>query len=145
MRNEWCGRACSWKNFAPLKKFWGRNSRQLDPQYRNAVEFRHKSWWRESVYRRFRERGLVFCAVSAPRLPDDLVRTSDVIYARMHGRSRWYRHDYTPDELSEWAQRLEKSGAREAWIYFDNDREGFAIKNAQELMRQLRERGLEVL
>jgi uncharacterized protein YecE (DUF72 family) len=31
------------------------------------------------------------------------------------------------------------------WIYFDNDREGFAINNAQELMRQLRERGLEVM
>ena len=41
--------------------------RQLDPQFCNAVEFRHKSWWRESVYRRFEERGLAFCTVSAPR------------------------------------------------------------------------------
>jgi hypothetical protein len=32
----------------------------------------------------------------------------------------------------------------EAWIYFDNDREGFAIKNAQELIRLLRGRGLKV-
>jgi len=119
--------------------------RQLDPQYRNAVEFRHRSWWRESVYRRFRERGLSFCTVSAPRLPDDLIRTSEVIYARLHGRSRWYRHDYTPGELIEWANKIVASGAREAWIYFDNDREGFAIKNAQKLVRQLRERGLEVM
>jgi uncharacterized protein YecE (DUF72 family) len=118
--------------------------RQLDPRYRNAVEFRHASWWRESVYRQFRERGLIFCAVSAPRLPDDLIRTSGVIYARLHGRSRWYRHDYTGAELDEWASRIESSGAREAWIYFDNDREGFAIKNAQELKRRLRERGHRV-
>jgi uncharacterized protein YecE (DUF72 family) len=119
-------------------------ARQLDPRYRNAVEFRHKSWWRESVYRRFRERGLIFCTVSAPRLPDELIRTNDVIYARLHGRSRWYRHDYSDDELAEWTAKIEKSGAREAWIYFDNDREGFAIKNAQTLSRQLRERGHEV-
>jgi len=115
--------------------------RQLDPRYRNAVEFRHKTWWRESVYRAFREHGLIFCSISAPRLPDDLVRTSDVIYARLHGRSRWYRHDYTAAELHDWAGKIEGSGAREAWIYFDNDREGFAIRNAQTLRGLLRERG----
>lgn len=118
--------------------------RQLDPKYRNAVEFRHKSWWRESVYKRFRERGLIFCTVSAPRLPDDLIVTNDVIYARLHGRSRWYRHDYTAEELEEWARKIEASGAGEAWIYFDNDREGFAIKNAQALKALLRSRGHNV-
>jgi uncharacterized protein YecE (DUF72 family) len=120
-------------------------TRQLDPRYRNAVEFRHKSWWRESVYHRFRERGLIFCTVSAPRLPDELVRTSDVIYARLHGRSRWYRHDYSDDELREWAGKIAARGAAEAWIYFDNDREGFAIKNAQALSRQLHRAGHEIL
>jgi uncharacterized protein YecE (DUF72 family) len=120
-------------------------TRQLDPRYRNAVEFRHKSWWRESVYRRFRERRLIFCTVSAPKLPDDLIRTSDVIYARLHGRSRWYRHDYDAGELNAWADKIAASGAQEAWIYFDNDREGFAIRNAQTLIGLLRERGLEVV
>ena len=119
--------------------------RQLNPRYRNAVEFRHKSWWRESVYRRFRERGLIFCSVSAPRLPEDLVRTQDAIYVRLHGSSRWYRHDYSAQELNVLADRIGSSGAREAWIYFDNDRNAFAIKNAQELGALLRERGLEVV
>ena len=91
------------------------------------------------------KRGLIFCTVSAPRLPDELDRTSDVIYARLHGRSRWYRHDYTGEELNEWANKIAASGAREAWIYFDNDREGYAIKNAQRLMGLLRQRGLEVI
>ncbi len=96
---------------------------QLDPAYRNAVEFRHKSWWRPSVYRKFSQRGLIFCSISAPRLPDDLLRASDVLYVRLHGRSRWYRHDYGADELADWAGKISQSGAREAWIYFDNDRE----------------------
>lgn len=117
---------------------------QLDPTFRNAVEFRHNSWWRESVYRRFRDRGLIFCAVSAPRLPDELIITGEVIYARLHGSSRWYRHDYSPDEISKWARKIIQSKAREAWIYFDNDRDAFAIKNAHELAFQLREDGVEV-
>jgi uncharacterized protein YecE (DUF72 family) len=78
-------------------------------------------------------------------LPDDLIKTSDVIYARLHGRSRWYRHDYSDEELATWAAKIRDSGAREAWIYFDNDRDAFAIKNAHELIHRLREMGLTVL
>ncbi|MDQ6624391.1 MAG: DUF72 domain-containing protein [Verrucomicrobiota bacterium] len=118
--------------------------RQLDPQFRNVVEFRHSSWWREAVYRDFAERGLIFCTVSAPRLPEDLIRTNETIYARLHGRSRWYRHDYSDDELEAWAGKICASGAREAWIYFDNDRDAFAIKNARSLIAKLRERGADV-
>jgi uncharacterized protein YecE (DUF72 family) len=102
-----------------------------------VVEFRHKSWWRPAVYRQFREAKLIFCSVSGPRLPDELVKTSDVIYLRFHGRTRWYRHDYSCEELDAWAHRIKQSGAREVWIYFNNDREGFAIKNAREMVKQL--------
>jgi uncharacterized protein YecE (DUF72 family) len=107
--------------------------KQLDPAHRNAVEFRHRSWWRQAVYRALAKRGVMFCAVSAPRLPEELPPKSDRLYVRFHGRSRWYRHDYSTEELTTWARRIAASGAREAWIYFNNDREGFAIKNALEL------------
>ncbi|MFL6583855.1 MAG: DUF72 domain-containing protein [Chthoniobacterales bacterium] len=117
---------------------------QLDPGFRNAVEFRHKSWWRERVYDAFRARGLIFCTVSAPRIPADFIRTSDTIYVRLHGSSRWYRHDYTDEELAGWASQIVGSGASEAWIYFDNDRDAFAIKNARTLIAQLRSRGVTV-
>ena len=82
--------------------------------------------------------------MSAPRIPGELVKTSDVIYARLHGSSRWYRHDYSDEELATWATNIANSGAREAWIYFDNDRDAFAIKNAHELIFRLREMGLRV-
>ena len=110
---------------------------QLDPKFRHAVEFRHKTWWRKAVYRAFEKRGLTFCSVSGPRLPSDLIKTNERLYVRFHGTSRWYRHDYSTGELTEWAERILGSGAREAWIYFNNDREGFAIKNARELRRLL--------
>lgn len=117
---------------------------QLDPAFRNAVEFRHKSWWRMAVYKALSKAGLIFCSISAPRLPDELVKTSDILYLRLHGRSRWYRHDYAAEEIEDWARRIAGSGAREAWVYFDNDREGFAIRNAQALMIACRHLGLRV-
>jgi len=112
--------------------------RQLDPGRRNVVEFRHRTWWNERVYDAFRAAGAIFCSCSGPRLPDELVKTADDVYIRFHGTSKWYRHDYTKAELDVWARRIRASGAVRVWAYFNNDREGFAIKNARELIRQLK-------
>jgi uncharacterized protein YecE (DUF72 family) len=114
---------------------------QLDPARRNVVEFRHKSWWNEQVFDAFREAKVAFCSCSGPRLPDMLVRTSDDVYVRFHGTKRWYRYDYSKEELAVWAQRIRDSGARRVWAYFNNDRECYAIKNARELIRQLKRGG----
>lgn len=111
---------------------------QLDPARRSVVEFRHRSWWRPSVYRAFADRGLSFCAVSAPRLPEEFPPGQPLLYVRLSGRTRWYQHDYSPEELAAWAERIRSSGAREVWVYFNNDRRGFAIKNALTLRRLLR-------
>ncbi len=113
---------------------------QLDPARRNVVEFRHRSWWNEQVFAAFRETGTIFCSCSAPRLPDEIIRTADDIYIRFHGIKQWYRHDYSRDELAVWAEKMRASGAHRIWAYFNNDRGGFAVKNAQALKRLLRPR-----
>jgi uncharacterized protein YecE (DUF72 family) len=110
---------------------------QLDASRRNVVEFRHRSWWNKKVYSAFKRRGVIFCSCSAPRLPDELVATADEVYIRFHGRTKWYRHDYTPSELAEWVERIKKSGCKRVWAYFNNDRDACAIRNAKELTRQL--------
>lgn len=112
--------------------------RQLEPQRKNVVEFRHKSWWNETVYETFREAGIIFCSCSGPRLPDALVKTADDVYVRFHGIKQWYRHDYTKAELEVWANRLRDCGAKTIWAYFNNDRDGYAIKNARLLKRLLK-------
>jgi len=112
---------------------------QLDPARRNVVEFRHKSWWRETVYRALRERGIAFCAVSAPRLPETFPPGQRLLYVRFSGRTQWYRHNYSREELAAWAGRVRESGADEVWIYFNNDRQGHAVANALALRRMLRE------
>jgi len=110
---------------------------QLDPRRRNVVEFRHKSWWNDNVYKSFRQTKTIFCSCSGPRLPNELIKTADEIYIRFHGIKQWYRHNYTKEELDVWVQRIHKSKTKRVWAYFNNDREGFAIKNAKEFLRLL--------
>jgi uncharacterized protein YecE (DUF72 family) len=66
-----------------------------------------------------------------------VVTTADEIYIRFHGVKQWYRHDYSAEELAVWAGRIKASGAGRIWAYFNNDRDGYAIKNARALLRQL--------
>lgn len=107
---------------------------QLDPRRRNVVEFRHGSWWNKTVYAAFRRTGTIFCSCSGPRLPDELVRTAEDVYLRLHGPERWYR--YSKNELTKWADRIKVSGAKRVWIYFNNDYEAHAPSNAM-TMRSL--------
>ena len=113
---------------------------QLDPRRRNVVEFRHKSWWNENVYAAFREANIIFCSCSGPRLPDELVKTADEVYIRFHGTKQWYRHNYSKEELEVWVQRIRQSKVERVWAYFNNDREGFAIKNAKTFLNMLKKK-----
>jgi uncharacterized protein YecE (DUF72 family) len=110
---------------------------QLDHTKRNVIEFRHNSWWNEEVFVAFRETGTIFCSCSGPQLPDELVKTADDIYIRFHGTIKWYRHDYSKKDLKKWAHRIQASGAKRVWVYFNNDYDAFAIKNARELEKEL--------
>ncbi len=110
---------------------------QLDCRRRNAIEFRHRSWWNEQVFETFREAGVIFCTVSAPRLPDDLIESGDTIYVRFHGAAQWYRYDYSAAELDSWANKLHRSQATEIWAFFNNDFHGCAFRNAQRLREAL--------
>lgn len=110
---------------------------QLQPHRRNVVEFRHGSWWNDDVYAAFREAGVIFCACSAPGLPDDLIRTHDEIYVRLHGPEKWYRYDYSDAELGEWAEKIRDSGAKRVWVYFNNDYGANAVRNGLKLRELL--------
>ena len=40
-------------------------------------------------------------------------------------------------ELALWAEKIQNCGAARLWAYFNNDREGYAIRNARTLIRLL--------
>ena len=110
---------------------------QLDGDFKNVLEFRHESWWREEVFSRLRESGVAFCSVSSPKLPERLVETADFLYVRFHGKEGWYRYNYSDEELREWAERLKGVSSGEVYAYFNNDFNAYAPNNCLRLMEFL--------
>ena len=116
-----------------------------------VVEFRNRSWVRDSTYRMLEETGIGYCVVDEPQLPRlmpfDPHRTSDVAYFRFHGRNRnWFRASreerydylYSEDELKQFAGPVREvaQGAKRTYLFFNNCHVGSAGRNAL-LMKQL--------
>ena len=69
-----------------------------------------------------------------------LLATSDFAYIRFHGSEGLYSSCYSDQELSQWAQRIARlsKDAKTIYIYFNNDAEAFAVKNAITLENYLK-------
>ncbi len=105
-----------------------------------AVEFRHARWLTEETRSLLSELRAPFCAVDSPRMKLLDWVTSDTGYIRLHGRKKWYSHNYSRGELKEvagLAQSMRKGGAAQVYIFFNNDFDGHAPRNAQTLMELL--------
>ena len=64
--------------------------------------------------------------------------TADWTFVRFHSGSRGRRGNYSESELEEWARRLEAWRREiEVFAYFNNDWEGFAIRNGLWLKERL--------
>lgn len=56
----------------------------------------------------------------------------DVVYLRMHGRTDWYSHRYSTEELAETAEKIKENGPKRAYIFFNNDHA--MLDNAREML-----------
>jgi len=110
---------------------------QLDPSKCNVLECRHPSWWCDDVYKTLAKANIIFCSIDAPNLPNDLIKTNGCIYLRFHGYKNWYQDNYSKQRLATWAEKIKRSKAKTAWIYFNNDYNAYAPKNAQVLRKLL--------
>jgi uncharacterized protein YecE (DUF72 family) len=109
----------------------------FDDPRKVAVEFRHNQWLTEEIKNVLKEVGAIFCSVDSPKIHLIDWVTSDTAYLRFHGRKKWYSYDYSQEELKEVADLINKmatEGAKQIYIFFNNDFEGFAPKNAFELL-----------
>lgn len=109
----------------------------LEPyrEYRNAIEFRHPSWWKENVYSFFEERGLIFVSVDSKNLPTDIIKTSAIGYVRFHGREERYKSKYTDAYLQNVRWKIEEKEFKEVYVYFNNDFNAYAPQNALTLKK----------
>lgn len=106
----------------------------VPPGLRVAVEFRHPSWHCEPVFELLERHGAAYCVMSGAGLPCVLRATAPYVYVRLHGPDprSLYAGSYADPDLHWWAARIREWGqqGREVYVYFNNDGEGNAVRNA---------------
>jgi uncharacterized protein YecE (DUF72 family) len=104
-----------------------------------VMEFRHASWFIEEIYEVMRDHEVALCMVGDPKRPTDAVVTGRIVYVRFHrpkdGRSRG---NFREEELREWADRIRGlARSKTAYLYFNNDANADAVRNALRLRELL--------
>ena len=109
------------------------------PAGRHCFEFRHESWFAPDVYALLREHGVALVVGDTPkRTFQTYEMTADWTFVRFHWGARGRRGNYSESELETWADRIASWRERvEVYAYFNNDWEGFAVKNGLWLRRRL--------
>lgn len=111
--------------------------RKLPPGQKTAVELRHPSWDREEVFGLLEAQGAAYCIMSGAHLPCILRATAPFVYVRLHGPDTefLYAGSYSEESLRWWADRIWEWQAlgKEVFVYFNNDGEGHAVRNADTL------------
>lgn len=109
-------------------------------EVRHAIEFRHASWFDDEVADCLQRYNLAVCQSDAADWPLWDAVTTDVVYARLHGHSRTYASAYHGRSLDTWAKRI-RDWHRQGMtvhVYFDNDAEGAAPRDAARLRDRVR-------
>jgi len=116
------------RNDAVLESFLSTLPRGM----KHVVEFRHQSWLEEAVFEILHRYNVGLCVFDMPSLSCPVVAPADFVYVRFHGSTGLYFSCYSDEELANWAKRLtDLAGSlKEIYVYFNNDAEAFAVRNA---------------
>ena len=105
------------------------------PPGRHCFEFRHPSWFAEDVYAALREHRAALVIGDHPERPFQTHElTADWTFVRFHYGSRGRGGNYSERELETWKRRIVQWRRRvEVFGYFNNDWEGYAVRNGRKL------------
>ncbi|MGI5270964.1 DUF72 domain-containing protein [Nonomuraea sp. CA-218870] len=99
---------------------------------RLAVEFRHDSWWSAETREILEARQAALCWADRRNRPQNpLWRTAPWGYVRLHEGRATPGPSYGDAALRTWAGRVREAGWRDAYVYFNNDPGGAAVRNAE--------------
>ncbi len=71
--------------------------KNLNPEFRNVVEFRNVSWYSVDVKKSLSNAGIIMSGLSHPVLKDNqsIIKTTSAIYYRFHGIDKLFYSAYT--------------------------------------------------
>jgi uncharacterized protein YecE (DUF72 family) len=102
---------------------------------RHCFEFRHESWFCDEVYALLREHGAALVIGDHPERPFQTHElTADWTFVRFHYGSRGRGGNYSETELRQWGERIARFAVRgDVYCYFNNDWQGYAVRNGLRL------------
>ena len=105
-----------------------------------VLEIRNRSLILDDTACRKLQEFLPLVSVDSPDARNRIF-SGHLVYMRMHGRDDWYQYDYSQEELEETAAMIQKTGAENAYLFFNNNHS--MLENAQR-MRELFRSGRSV-
>jgi uncharacterized protein YecE (DUF72 family) len=100
----------------------------------NVVEFRHLSWWNETVADELKKAKITFCNVDFPGLSSYIIQTTKLFYFRFHGNPELFKSSYSVEQLKAfWKDH--PAACSSHYIYFNNTYYEAGYSNALELMK----------
>lgn len=128
-------------------KHWQKNLDRLrefltiaaDENHALAFEFRDPSWFEEDTYKLLKKHGAALCIADSTTFPRHDVVTADFVYIRYHGRDHLYAGNYSNSELKSEEKKIRKwlNAGLDVYVYFNNDGQARAVKNARTLIGYL--------
>lgn len=103
---------------------------------RLAVEFRHPSWFTDEGLEILREVGATAVSVDSPEAIH-YWSSNGIVYARLHGRTAWYAHDYSDEELADIAREIAALNPRKVYVFLNNNH--WMLDNARRIKDILNE------
>ena len=116
-----------------------KNALEALPDGRHCFEFRHKSWFTNDIYDLLRRHQVALVIGDHPERPfQSHEMTADWTFIRFHYGARGRRGNYSDAELEAWRDRIKRWRSKvEVFAYFNNDWEGFAVKNGLWMRKEL--------
>lgn len=108
----------------------------------HTLEFRDPRGYEPWVIDLLREHDVALCVHDMPGSASPLLVTGPIVYLRLHGFARKYGGSYPDEVLAEWAEWIAAATAtgRDAFVYFNNDMNGYAVHDATRLTSLLEKR-----
>jgi uncharacterized protein YecE (DUF72 family) len=112
------------------------------PDYKFALEARHKSWFSDESLLMMSEAGITHVISDAGKFyVGHKAVTTDTVYIRMHGRNVLFSSSYTNEELDELASEIIEYLQEDltVFVFFNNTMHGNAVQNANYLKNRIQE------
>jgi len=114
---------------------------ELPKGYKYVFEFRNKEYYDKKIYQMLKDKNIDFAYISEPNTEpyEDVIATFK--YFRLHGLGSRYSSSYLDKDLMDLALkiiRVEKSCKDGIFVYFNNDYNAYAPKNATRLIEIIR-------